>query len=104
MKLRTLLPKFSAAGILKIIMSDDQFTKLFKYVERRFDEVEARLDARFDKQDARIDSILGALDAIAKNQEIEEHERLAMSHQLDRHERWIKQVARDAGTELATDL
>lgn len=84
-------------------MSDDQFTKIFKYMEKRFDEVTAHFDARFDRQDARIDSILGALDTLAKDHEVKEHERLAMSHQLDRHERWINQLATEARTELATD-
>ncbi|WP_045877677.1 hypothetical protein [Pseudofrankia sp. DC12] len=84
-------------------MSDDQFTKLFKYVEQRFNEVEARFDTRFDSLDSRMDSIFGAMDTVTKDQETEETERLAMSHQLDRHERWIQQLARGADTELAIE-
>jgi hypothetical protein len=65
-------------------MSDDQFTKLFKYMTKRFDELESKIDAKAD--DAKVDRVLGLLDAVTKQQEVDQHERLAMNNQLDRHE------------------
>lgn len=38
-------------------MSDDQFTKLFKYMEKRFDAV----DKRFDDHDRRFNDVTGAI-------------------------------------------
>ncbi len=56
-------------------MSADEFTKLFKYMEERFD----RIDERFEDTNGRIDQILNAVDALAKRQEIDEEERLVMA-------------------------
>ena len=39
-------------------MSQDEFTKLFTYMQREF----ARMDERFARVDTRLDHILGALD------------------------------------------
>lgn len=75
---------------------NDFGVKLFKYFDKRFDEVHAEIaDVRADVQ-----RVYGSLDTVLKNQEKEEQERLALSQQVDRHERWIEQLARTAGTKL----
>jgi len=78
-------------------MSADEFTRLFKYMEERFD----RVDKRFDDTNARIDKIMSAIDALAKRQEIDEEERLVMGHQLERLDTWVHQLAAKIGVELS---
>ena len=70
-------------------MSEDQFLKLFKYIEKRFDAV----DKKFDSNDTRFDQVMSALDSILKQNETTEQERLITNHQLDRHEQWIEKAA-----------
>jgi hypothetical protein len=77
-------------------MSDDQFTKLFKYMEKRFDEVEIR----FDEVNERIDKVMNTLLELAKRQEINDEERLVMGHQLDRLDAWVHQLADKIGVKL----
>jgi len=72
-------------------MSQDEFSKLFTYMERRFDAIEAELAKKVDKSE--IDRINATLDAILKNQETDDQERLVIAHQLNRHERWIERAA-----------
>lgn len=77
-------------------MSDDQFDKLFKYMERRFRSV----DNRFEAMDKKFNSMIGLLDASAKRMEIFEHELLALGHISDRHQKWHYQTAKDIGIKL----
>jgi hypothetical protein len=51
-------------------MSQDEFTKLFRYMEQRFDRIDNTLEKKADKQD--VERLLGAVDAFAKRQEISE--------------------------------
>jgi len=46
-----------------IAMSEDQFTRLFKYLEKRFDAV----DARFDEHDKRFDDLTTLIDGYASH-------------------------------------
>lgn len=78
-------------------MSADGFTKLFKYMEERFD----RIDERFTETNERIDKIMDAIDAMAKRQEISDEERLVMGHQLDRLNTWVHQLADKIGVTLS---
>ena len=61
-------------------MSNDEFTKLFKYMTERFDRIDQNLDEKSSKED--MQRVLGLLDAMAKRQEISDDERLVMGHQL----------------------
>jgi hypothetical protein len=63
-------------------MSQDEFTKLFKYMEKRFDSIDKTLEDKANKQDVK--KLLDAVDSFAKRQEIDEDERLVMAHQLER--------------------
>jgi hypothetical protein len=80
---------------MKGVMTDDQFMKLFKYVEKRFDELQEELSSKADGE-----RVYKAFDAIAKNQGIEQQERAAMLRQLDRHERWHHRTADKIGLKL----
>lgn len=74
-------------------MNDDQFTRLFKYMQREFGAVRAELEAFRAETGHRFDHVYVVLDTILKRQENYEQERLATYRQLDRHEGWIKQLA-----------
>jgi hypothetical protein len=80
-------------------MSADEFTKLFRYMEERLDRIDKALENKAEKLD--VERILGALDALAKRQEIDEEERLVMGHQLERLDRWVHQLADKIGVQLS---
>lgn len=77
-------------------MSEDQFTKLFKYLGKRFDKV----DSQFSDAKTEINQIFNKLDSIEKQLEITEDERLVMGHQLERLDRWVHEVADKIGHKL----
>lgn len=68
-------------------------------MEERFDRIDKALENKAEKLD--VERILGALDALAKRQEIDEAERLVMSHQLERLDRWVHQLADKIGVQLS---
>lgn len=80
-------------------MSNDEFTKLFKYIQKEFQRVHARLDVH----DTKFDQIYGLLDADLKVKETDEQERLIMGHQIKRQAGWIEQLAEKTGTKLVVD-
>jgi hypothetical protein len=77
-------------------MSDDQFTKLFKYMQREFKLV--RRDIA-DVKDS-INIYASAVDAFAKRTEIYHQEMLVLNHQVERHDGWIHHVANTTDTKL----
>jgi hypothetical protein len=70
-------------------MSENQFTKLFKYMSERFDKI----DEKFETQTLRFDRIDTMIDEMLKKQEISDDERLVMGHQLDRMNQWVQGLA-----------
>ena len=72
-------------------MSEDQFIKLFAYMERRFNELDRKIDGKADK--IVVDRIWSSVDGIAKELETDRQERTFMLHQLARHEKWFAQLA-----------
>jgi len=68
---------------------DRQSLNLYKYAEDRFADVYVEIqNVRYDVQ-----RVYTLIDASLKQQEIDQHERLAMGSQLDRHDRWIEKAA-----------
>ncbi|HEU5004728.1 MAG TPA: hypothetical protein VFT49_01435 [Candidatus Saccharimonadales bacterium] len=80
-------------------MAEDEFTKLFKYITERFDKVDAELEKKADA--ALVEKVLALIDKIAKQQEINDEERLVMGHQLDRMDRWVHELADKIGYKLS---
>lgn len=78
-----------------------QFAKLYVYMDRRFDAIEAELAKKADKTE--IDGIYIKLDSIEGRLDTIETEFGAIHIQLDRHERWHRQVANHVGLELQCD-
>ena len=85
---------------------DKQFDEINKQLDRivtvvvtGFDRIDKALDTKADRAD--LERVYDLLDKIAKKQEIDDDERLVMGHQLDRLDRWVHEVARKIGYELA---
>lgn len=78
-------------------MSEDEFTKLFKYMQKEF----KKIDGRFDAADLRIDHLTKAIDTYAKQTEGYMQEMLALAHKVDRLEQWILKVAEATGVKLS---
>lgn len=74
-------------------MSEDQFTKLFNYMQERFDNV----DVKFDDVYKRLDEINNHLDKLAVKADTDDTERLVMARQLDRHLEWIEEAGKKIG-------
>lgn len=78
----------------------DQWTKLYHYLDKRFADVHTEIaELRAELHD-KIDRANTTLDGLAKASETDELERLAMAHQLDRHERWHHHTADKLGLQL----
>jgi hypothetical protein len=80
-------------------MSEDEFTKLFRYVSERFDKLDKAIEDKASSAD--MQRVLGLLDSLAKRQEISDDERLVMGHQLDRLDHWVHELADKIGFELS---
>lgn len=80
-------------------MSQDEFTKLFRYMTERFDKIDQTLARKADAAD--VDRALQLLDKILKQQEIDDDERRVMGHQLDRLDRWVHELADKIGYTLS---
>lgn len=70
-------------------MSDDQFTKLFRYIK----DFRVSVDSQLSKQDSKIDQIYKILDKDAKNIEDVIQENSVRDHQQKRIEGWVFQLA-----------
>ena len=79
-------------------MSEDEFTKLFKYVAR----IEKKLDALTENVATKdeVNNLTNAIDAYAKQTETYMQEMLALGHKVDRLEQWILKVAEATGVKL----
>ncbi len=79
-------------------MSEDEFTKLFKHMNKRFDNV----DDGFRKVHRQISNLHKSVDAYAKQTETYMQEMLSLGHKVDRLEQWILKVAEATGVKLST--
>ena len=80
-------------------MSEDQFTKLFKYMEKSF----ASVEKRFDMQDEKIEDLKGAVAELGGQLRDYHQEMIMLARKVDRMERWIHQIAKQTGVELQFD-
>lgn len=90
----------------------DGADKRFDSVEKRLEGIKCHLevvDARLNNMDIQIDglhkkfaAIQDSLDAYAKKADDYFQEMLMSSGQLDRHDKWIQQLAGQSGMKLST--
>jgi len=95
---RTTLSKIHARSYIIASMAEREFTKLFKYMQGEFKKINDRLEQTATKHE--IDRPTNAVDAYAKQAETYMEEMLALSHKVDRLERWILKVAEATGVKL----
>lgn len=80
------------------VLFNHDLAGFFGEINRRFDEVEKKLETKADKKD--VDRLFNSIDGVAKRIDIDEAERAAIIGQLDRHNQWIGQLAKATGIKL----
>ena len=77
-------------------MNQDEFTKLFKYMQDMREEI----NGRFTTHDKRFDDVTAAVAELGGQLRDYHQELLMMAHKVDRLERWINQIAAETGVKL----
>jgi uncharacterized protein YlxW (UPF0749 family) len=79
-------------------MSQDEFTKLFKYVQKIELLVDHINENMATKED--LNNLTNTVDGYAKKVDDATQEMLMLAHKVDRLERWINQIAAKTGVQL----
>lgn len=79
-------------------MSDDQFTKLFKYMQKQFAEVNRRLDEKASQSS--VDKLTSTIDAFVRRLNDNEAEQAARDHQFEKLLAWARKVSEKTGIPL----
>jgi hypothetical protein len=79
-------------------MSEDEFTKLFKYMERRFDAVDAGLASKASQE--AMDRLTNTIDSFIKRLDDSEVEGAARDRQFDQLLAWARKVSEKTGIPL----
>jgi vacuolar-type H+-ATPase subunit E/Vma4 len=79
-------------------MSEDQFTKLFKYVEEFRSEVNKKLDEKASQSS--LDQLTNTIDAFIKRLDNTEIDQVARDRQFDRLLSWAREVSVKTGIPL----
>ena len=81
---------------------EKDFSELVQYLDEKFANIDGKLDNlqenKADKSD--VNSLITAIDAYAKKADAYFEEMVALSHKVDRHEKWLHQVAEKLGIKL----
>jgi len=80
-------------------MSQDEFTKLFAYMQKEFDKVNKRLEETATKK--QVEALTNTVDGLAGLVRDYQQEMLMLTHKVDRMERWILQLAEKTGVKLS---
>ena len=78
---------------------DDKFTG----VDRRFDDVDKKfiaIDQRFDEMKIDFNNLANAVDSYAHKADGYFQEMVALTHKVDRHEKWLLEIADKLGVKL----
>ncbi len=67
------------------------FSELIEYLDDKFTGIENQLETKAEKDD--VGRLLTAVDAYAKKADTYFQEMVALSHKVDRHGKWFRQVA-----------
>ncbi|MFH1657474.1 MAG: hypothetical protein ABH919_03330 [bacterium] len=80
----------------------NQIDNKFDIVSQKIFDIDEKLERmeenKADKSD--IDNLLGAVDGYAKKADTYFQEMVLLSHKVDRHEKWIQQMAEKLGVKL----
>jgi len=91
---------------------EENFSELIEYLDRKFEKVddkfgvitqkfiglEEKIDIKADKED--VVNLIGSVDAYSKKADDYFQEMVMLSHKVDRHEKWLHQVAEKLGIKL----
>ena len=80
-------------------MSQDEFTRLFNYMERRFSAIERRLDNCVTKDEFNL--FVNLVDSHIKRMDIFQQEFAGLNHQVNRHEDWIGKASKTTGVQYS---
>lgn len=80
-------------------MSQDEFMKLFKYVEEMRLEMNERFDNTATKK--QVDDLTNTVDGLAKMITEYHQEMLMLARKVDRMEQWIHEIAEKTGVKLS---
>lgn len=73
-------------------------SELIAYLDERFTKIEKVLVEKADKADVRV--LADAVDAYAKKADTFFQEMVMLAHKVDRHEKWLLQIADKLGIRL----
>lgn len=89
---------------------NNDFSELIQYlddkfvtVDKRFDFVDQSfiaVDKRFDEMKSDFNNLLTAVDAYAQRADTYFQEMVMLSHKVDRHEKWLLEIAEKLGIKL----
>jgi len=81
---------------------EKDFSELVQYLDEKFANIDGKLDNlqenKADKSD--VNGLMTAIDAYAKKADAYFQEMVALSHKVDRHEKWFHQIAEKLGIKL----
>jgi len=75
---------------------NEDFTELIKYLDEKF----TRIDERFDEMKKDFVNLQTSVDAYAKKADTYFQEMVMLARKVDRHEKWIRQIAEKLGIKL----
>ena len=81
------------------MLTNEDIVKIIKAEQEVFATRE-ELDKRFDKIREDFSNLQTAVDAYAQKADTYFQEMLMLSHKVDRHEKWIQQIAEKLGIKL----
>lgn len=79
-------------------MSEDQFTKLFKYMQNQFDSVNQKLDEKSSQKS--LDKLTNTIDNFVKRLDDTEIEQVSRDAQFKRLLEWAHKVSKKTGIPL----
>ena len=79
-------------------MNEDQFTKLFKYMQDEFNKVNDKLDQKASQES--LDRLVNTLDGFVKRLDDNETEQSARDYQFERLLEWAREVSKKTGIPL----
>ena len=86
----------------KIQHMNNDFSELIQYLDERFAKIDTQLEYikenKVDKSD--FNNLLTAVDAYAQKADTYFQEMVMLSHKVDRHEKWLLEIAEKLGIKL----
>lgn len=81
-------------------MNDDQFTKLFKEIQKTNENLEHHIEESRQQHN----DIKGAIADLGGQIRDYHQEMIMLARKVDRMEKWIHQIAKQTGVELSLDI